>query len=446
MTLTSKPVWRRGMLMKPQHLQQLGRHIEAVARGRTGALHPAAWGIKELALDQKLLGIGKIAIEHCIVVFPDGEFVAVPDQAPPPPPRSVDPSTSEQSVFLGLPLQVGDGLEVSAAGEEAEMIRFRPHTLTLRDITRPNAEALPIEVALPNLKLLLESEPRDDFVTVPIARIGDVRDGIRLDETFIPPTLDVQATAPIKSILREIEMLLRSRADSIARRSGSARYFDGTEAMLELHMLQTLNRHRLLIAHDARLPGLHPETAYRDLLSLAGELSTFITPQRQPPDLPAYDHGRLSECFHAALEAIRVALIDVREQTAIPLPLQQSRYGIWLSPILDRTLLSDARFILLVAGEGHTESLRANAPSQIKIGPAEEIRNLVNLQLPGIPLTAIPIVPRELPYHPDAAYFELSKAHELWALMKGSAAFALHVGAGLPKLSLEFWAIREDSK
>jgi type VI secretion system protein ImpJ len=47
---------------------------------------------------------------------------------------------------------------------------------------------------------------------------------------------------------------------------------------------------------------------------------------------------------------------------------------------------------------------------QSKIAATDKIRNMVSVQVPGIPLRALPAAPRQLPYHDGYVYFELEKA------------------------------------
>ncbi len=88
------------------------------------------------------------------------------------------------------------------------------------------------------------------------------------------------------------------------------------------------------------------------------------------------------------------------------------------------------------------KSCGSSFPSQIKIGPVEKIRDLVNLALPGVRLTPVPVAPRQIPFHAGFAYFELDQTHELWAQLKGSGGIAFHVAGEFPGLAMEFWAIR----
>ena len=89
-----------------------------------------------------------------------------------------------------------------------------------------------------------------------------------------------------------------------------------------------------------------------------------------------------------------------------------------------------------------TEDLRQSLPLQIKIGTVEKIRDLVNLQLPGISLRALPVAPRQIPYHAGLVYFELDRSGDAWKELAASGGFALHLSGEFPGIKLELWAIR----
>jgi type VI secretion system protein ImpJ len=108
----------------------------------------------------------------------------------------------------------------------------------------------------------------------------------------------------------------------------------------------------------------------------------------------------------------------------------------------DRELFRSASFVLAVKADLAPAALLNGFPQQAKLGPVERIRDLVNLQLPGIALRALPVAPRQLPFHAGFTYFELDRSSELWKQFATSAGVALHVAGDFPGLALEFWAIR----
>ena len=140
---------------------------------------------------------------------------------------------------------------------------------------------------------------------------------------------------------------------------------------------------------------------------------------------------------------LRQSLSMVLEQTAIPIELQERARGVRVAIISDVDLQRTATFVLAVNAQMPSEALRARFPSQVKIGPAERIRDLVQSQLPGVPVRPMPVAPRQIPYHGGYSYFELeTRGSELWRQLERSAGLAMHVSGDFPGIEFEFWAIR----
>jgi type VI secretion system protein ImpJ len=113
--------------------------------------------------------------------------------------------------------------------------------------------------------------------------------------------------------------------------------------------------------------------------------------------------------------------------------------------IADIELQRNASFVLAVNAQMQGEALRARFPTQVKIGPAERLRDLVQLQLPGISLRPLPVAPRHIPFHAGFTYFELeTRGNELWKQLETSGGLAMHIAGDFPGLALEFWAIRSN--
>jgi type VI secretion system protein ImpJ len=207
-------------------------------------------------------------------------------------------------------------------------------------------------------------------------------------------------------------------------------------------MLQAINRFEPLLAHQADAGVLHPEELFRVFVSAAGELATFTTPAKRPPALAPYRHERLRESFEPVMAALRASLSAVLEQAAIPIPIEAKRFGIFVAAVADKTLYTTAVFILAARADVPAEELRRRFPAQLKLGPVERIRDLVNLQLPGVPVHPLPVAPRQIPFHAGFVYFELDQSNELWEQLKTSGGVAMQVAGEFPGLALDFWAIR----
>ena len=143
------------------------------------------------------------------------------------------------------------------------------------------------------------------------------------------------------------------------------------------------------------------------------------------------------------IDDLRQSLSMVLEQTAIPIELQDRKYGVRVGDHpRQRAAAHRAGSCWPSTAQMPAEALRARFPTQVKIGPVERIRDLVNLQLPGVALRPLPVAPRQIPYHAGFNYFELeTRSSELWKQLERRAALAMHIAGEFPGLELEFWAI-----
>jgi type VI secretion system protein ImpJ len=143
------------------------------------------------------------------------------------------------------------------------------------------------------------------------------------------------------------------------------------------------------------------------------------------------------------IEEIRQALTAVLDQTAIAIPLADKGRGAFLGEVRDVQLLRGASFVLAVNADVPSEQLRSGFPAQIKIGPPDKLRDLVMSHLPGITTQALPVAPRQLPYHAGYTYFALDRQSEFWKGVEAAHMLAFHVAGDFPGLTLQLWAVRD---
>ena len=127
------------------------------------------------------------------------------------------------------------------------------------------------------------------------------------------------------------------------------------------------------------------------------------------------------------------------------LPLVRKKFGVRVALLDDKHLLHHARLVLAARGPLPVETLQ-RLPASARLGPVEQIAQLVNLALPGIALDPLSEAPVELPPVADAVYFELDRTGELFHALDASAAIALHLPPDEwpEELELELWACRPD--
>lgn len=441
MTWNSKVVWSEGMFLRPQHFQQQERYLEALVRNRCAHLRPYDWGVQSLSLDREALALGKVAVAAARGMLPDGTPFSIPDEDDPPPPLQVEDDSRDLKVLLALPLRRPGMAEVERGA--GALSRYGVQECEVRDALVGSDGIAPLEVGRQRLRLLPERGDLREYACMGLTRIVEKRadQSVVLDERYLPPCVDCRALPPLAGFITEIQGLLHQRGEALAGRvSASGR--GGAAEIADFLLLQLVNRWEPLFAHLGAMTGLHPEAFYQAGLQLAGELATFTRPGKRPPAFPEYRHDDLAATFAPLIAEIRQALSMVLEQNAIAIPLQERAYGIRVAALADRSLLESASFVLAVRADVPAEVLRSRFPSQVKIGPVERIRDLVNLQLPGIALRPLPVAPRQIPYHAGVTYFELDRSGEYWKQLASSGGFAFHVAGQFPGIELAFWAIR----
>ena len=440
----NKVIWSEGMFLQPQHFQQHDRYVERLLEGRAGPLAGHAWGFVNMEVDTGALALGKVQLSTARGILPDGTPFDFPSHDTPPDPLDMPADTKDEMVVLALPVRRAGTDEADVGGGEAGgLARFSVMESDVGDSNASSDRSALIQVGQLRLQIMRQRDLTDAYCALGVVKVIERRadNQLVLGKTYIPPMLHASGNPALAAYIRDLHGLLHQRADALAGRLGQPGR-GGVAEVADFLFLQTVNRYELLFAHLAQLPLLHPERLFATCLMVAGDLATFSHTNRRPPALPEYRHDALEACFTPLIAEIRMSLSMVLEQSAIPIELQDRKYGVRVALIADLELLKSASFVLAVNAQMPAEALRARFPPQVKIGPVERIRDLVNLQLPGIPLRSLPVAPRQIPYHAEFNYFELERGGDLWKQLERSGGLAMHIAGDFPGLEMEFWAIR----
>lgn len=444
MAHSNKVVWSEGLFLRPQHLQQQERYIERYVELRTTPLQAHGWGFSELELETDLLAVGKLGVRRARGVFADGTPFAMPGDDPLPPPLELDLNARDQTIYLTLPLRQPAQPDIGRPeSPQDQLYRYGVRELEALDSSGSVDERVLMEVAGLSTRLALASQPLEGLARIPLAQLVEVRADRRaqLDDGFIASVTACEAAPRLSTFLVELLGLLHQRGEALAARVAVSDR-GGAAEIADFLMLQLVNRWQPRLAYWAAVPRLHPEALYTELLALAGELATFTAPGKRPPAFAPYLHDAQRESFEPLIAALRGSLSAVLEQTALAIPVQARKFGVWVAVIPDPGLLDAAQFVLAAKADLPADDLRRRLPAIAKIGPVEQIRDLVNLQLPGIALAPMAVAPRQIPYHAGHVYFEFDKQTPMWRALQGAGGLAFHLGNEFPGITLQLWAIR----
>lgn len=445
MSWDNKVLWTEGLFLQPHHFQQADRYNESLIAGLARRISPYMWGISQLEMDEEVLKIGQFAVKSCSGLMQDGTIFRVPSSEDHPPALKVPDSVKDCIIFLTVPQRRQGAMEADLSGAELSATRLRPAEVKITDVTSASKKSVTIGVGKLRLQFGLEIDDLTDRLCIPIAKIIEVKSDneIVLDRSFIPSCVDVRSGGALGEFLRELDGLLTHRIKALSGRMAENNETNGTAEISDFLLLMCVNRMRPIIHHITEIENVHPEEVYRCLIALAGELATFMDKEKIAPEFPSYSHDNLTNVFRPIIKTLRQYLSSVLEQTAISIPLDPRQYGISVGLIVDRKLLTSAGFVVAVQADIPAEKIRRTFQNQAKIGPVEEIRQLVNSALPGIPLRPLPVAPRQVPYHAGVVYFELDSDSKYWDKMTTSGGIAVHVSGEFPGLKMELWAIRQ---
>ena len=161
-----------------------------------------------------------------------------------------------------------------------------------------------------NVRLLLSTQDASGYEILPIAQIqraGEQEATPRLDDTYFPPMLAIDAWPALgRDIVRAIYDIIGKKIEVLSEQvvnRGITLTSQEPGDLERLFMLSELNAASSVLAVLAFAPGVHPLTAYVELCRIVGQLSIF-GPECRPPEIPHYDHDDLAGIFRKVKEYI----------------------------------------------------------------------------------------------------------------------------------------------
>lgn len=440
---TDKTVWKEGMLLRPQHFQQSDRYYEHQLNVRTQLSRPYSSGFFNLEVDTSYLRFAKILVRVTSGIMPDGSYFEL-TQDHQALTLDVPHNTYDLPVYLGLPLATGSPVETRTPAQTDALARYLSHEADVADSNAGAHTTSQLTRARPDLQLLLGEQQQDSaFIKLKVCHVQGVDNNKTaiLESGFEPSYLHFHASKGLTACVEQVLNQLNSRGEAIADRMRSTGQIGGAE-LGDFMMLQLINRSELLLRHFLAMDQLHPEQVYRSLLTLLGDLSAFSSERRPNAVHTTYDHQAQLSSFLKLRDDISQVLSLVLEQHAVELRLEHHKYGVQVARLEDPSFLQSGYFVLVAHAQCEMDELRQRLPQHLKIGTVNSIRDLVNLHLPGIKLSPLPVAPRQIPYHTQKSYFKLELSAQDITDLENARGFAFHLSGEFTALDLQFWAIR----
>jgi type VI secretion system protein ImpJ len=432
--MLSKPHWTDGLELGPAHFELLDRYHAELVDHRLAMLHDFAWGIREIRWDTRTIGAGQVALLKLDAILPDGTVAWCDAAEGQPGPALVLPELRPGSaihVFAGVrQLRAGANVDL---GDAPEPMRYRRESVLVPDVTG-GSEPTRVEGLRPNVHLLLEGQPKQDFVTMPCARVTRSMTGqLAYDDSFVPSVLSVSA-APM------LHQECRAALDALLARQGFANGGrispeDATEAVRRW-IATIVGSFVPRVADLAHQRFVHPHTAYGVLAELVGALAPF-TPAGAVR-IPAFEYDRIGPVFSELFAGLRTVLDAIGAEHYRRIPLVRHDQTTLFADLKEPAIFRND-FLLSVSGSD-LEDLRLRVPQLCKVGAWSQLAEIVRTATSGVPLQHEPRPPGALPGNGSTLYFRLQKTDAFSMVMKHGQMGIFH-GQGLPITEMALFAV-----
>lgn len=443
-----RPLWTRGILVSPQQFQQQAS-LEAWTNeciAQMGVLH--LWGVLHASFEQDALAQGRLKAERLHVRFQDGTLVdtGCADLLPPTLTLAANlpAQANEATVMLAIPQTYANGGNCLQPDELAERpVRYRQ---AWRDVQNHYGDdKKQIAVMTHELSLRLSTQENGDYQTCPVALLRRDQQGRwTQDKSFIPPLLSLQASHWCSEQLEILMVQLRARLQRLMgmRRESNARMADFAVADVSLFwLLNALNSAEPVLGNFQRYPQVHPERLYQELARLAGSLLTFSL-EHDSTAIPVYQHDRLTAVFPPLFALLNILLEASLPSRLVAVELvHDARINQWRADLHDPRLREEVDFYLSVRSTLSSAQLQTQFPQLCKVGAPDDVGNVVNVALNGIPLRALTHVPAAIPLRLENQYFSLDLNHPAAKQMMDAGACVFYVPGTLGEIQLELFAV-----
>lgn len=447
MSITTKILWGEGLFLRPQHFQLQDQFHENRLNDVARTLHPYYWGVRALKFDTVALANGQLRVEVLSLIFPDGGIYDAPACDMPPDALNLAgmPENAEScTIYLAIsPLKEYGENSVDSNAQNGQVVRYiRRHTERADLFTK----AIPAEVTTLEswVRLLLDTDARDQFVTVPIARIRrSGTGGYQLDSDFIPPASSIGGSSALQLMTRRVLDILQAKVDALYghHREPSKNVIEFRSGdIASFWLLHTASQYYASILHLFQNPKLHPERLFQEMLSLSGALMTF-SKSYSLSDLPTYTHDQPTACFFKLDRIIRDLLETVISTRYFAIALSEVKPSFWNGRLESDKIDAATTFYLAVSSTMPAPELVEAVPVRIKIGAPDDVEKFVLSAMPGVRLSYTPQVPAAVPVRPGHYYFALENKGALYERMLKAQALGLYAPSNFPDLKLELIAV-----
>ena len=375
--------WHEGLLLSPQHFQQLSLRLESLIQAMPGRYFPHYWGVRAYEYDPSDFTAGLLNVRGLDAVMPDGFHVVF---SPEHDQLQLDMrpfagKMRQKPTFVHLAMPAGEGHTPPA------MHRFSSYEGDPVADENTGDGAMTIPRLRPRLSLIPSAEtPSSRFTSFPLVEVRCEGETF-LPTEYVPPTLGIAGSSSIGKRCHEVSELLRTKAAQLAERAmltPQSRF--AVEVRSQLRALVTA-----LPAFEAilRTDSAHPFALYLELCRVAGSVAilsnSLLPPSSWSTSTTICERASIRSCASSCRRSRKVP--DVLRR--FPFEQEDEAFRLVADPEWSDafTPQSGARLVLAIRsdrGEAQTIEWGENCV----IGGREAIGSLLARRILGLPRQA----------------------------------------------------------
>lgn len=424
--------WYEGLFLRPQHFQASDRHWGELLARSSKLDNFYNYGIASIDINREALANHRFELRQLQLRMRDGTIVDLDlSQQPDGVDIHLDKESGESfsadlkkslqsepsvTVYLAVPkLKLGQA-NVAEYGQSNES-RFVT-SINARQDECDGQNSVDIQFRHLNARIVLSTQNLTGLELLPLARVCRVSETEslpKLDETFVPPLLSVDAWGRLgvelfRNVYDMIGQKIEILSQQMINRGVGLESREPGDAARVL-MLNELNSTYARLSSLVFAQGIHPFWAYVELCEIVGKLSIFRN-ERRVVELLRYDHDDLYRVFEDVKMKIESLLNSVREYeyeqrffVGVGMGMQVSLEPKWFNSNwqwyigVKQNELSEAECRELLSA-GHLDW---------KLGSARQVEFLFKQRASGLQLVHVNRAIGALPYRHEWLYYEVPR-------------------------------------
>lgn len=303
--------WHEGMLLAPQHFQQLTARGEGLLQYHLGGVTPFYWGVRTLDFDPVALLNGTLRVLDMEAVLPDGLVVTQtasdPELAVSLKEAFAATPTATLVIHLVVPAERAGGPRGAGALPRYTSYEGGP----VVDVNTGDGE-LVIPRLRPRPSLFIGDTAPDKFVSIPVAHVAYRDESFALTD-YIAPQIAVTPQSELGRLCMNIVRRVREKAMFLADRArASASTAPGPLVAATQRLAHNLSAGLPPVEVMLRTGVSHPYTLFLAMAGLVGQ-AAGAGPGVVPPVLDSYAHTALRASFGQIVDFLGEVLDGIHE-------------------------------------------------------------------------------------------------------------------------------------